>query len=140
MLPHQLTRLAQRASIGLAQVGAHGTARNHSGDIFLAVSTANKLPSHSRPGANESSPFEQYKDLRVGMAQRVVETNMLEVMKNECVDAVFRAASEAVEEAVLNSVAASAGIQGRKTVGGEWIEALPGERVRELLKRYLVVV
>jgi D-aminopeptidase len=142
MLPHQLTRLAQRASIGLAQVGAHGTARNHSGDIFLAVSTANKLPSHSRTGANanESSPFEQYKDLRAGMARRVVETNMLEVMKNECVDAVFRAASEAVEEAVLNSMAASAGMQGRKTVRGEWIEALPGERVRELLERYLVVV
>jgi D-aminopeptidase len=138
MLPHQLTRLAQRASIGLAQVGAHGTARNHSGDIFLAVSTANKLPSHGP----DSSTFEQYKDLRAGMAQGVVETNMLEVMKNESVDTVFRAASEAVEEAVLNSLVANAGTgpQGRKTMRGDWIEALPGERVRWLLERYLVVV
>src|SRR5690606_19222637 len=39
MLPHQLTRLAQRASIG---IGRHGTpGGNNSGDIFLAFSTAN---------------------------------------------------------------------------------------------------
>jgi D-aminopeptidase len=140
MLPHQLTRLAQRASIGLAQVGEHGTARNHSGDIFLAVSTANKLPSHGP----DSSPFEQYKDLRAGMAQGVVETNMLEATKNECVDAVFRAASEAVEEAILNSLAANAGTgpgpHGRKTAAGDFVEALPGVRVRGLLERYLIVV
>jgi D-aminopeptidase len=140
MLPHQLTRLAQRASIGLAQVGAHGTARNHSGDIFLAVSTANKLPSHG----SDASPFEQYKDLRAGMAQGLVETNMLEAMKNECVDAVFRAASEAVEEAILNSLAASCGtgpgLHGRNTTMGDFIQALPAERVRALLERYLVVV
>jgi len=78
------------------------------------------------------------------MAQGMVETNMLEVMKNECVDAVFRAASEAVEEAVLNSLVANAGAgagpQGRKTTSGDWIEALPGERVRWLLERYLIVV
>lgn len=69
---------------------------------------------------------------------------MLEVMKNECLDAVFQAASEAVEEAVLNSLAANSGTgpspHGRKTVAGDWIEALPGERVRGLLERYLVVV
>jgi D-aminopeptidase len=153
MLPHQLTRLAQRASIGLAQVGAHGTARNHSGDIFFAISTANALP----PQGPTSASFEQYRDLKTGLAHGVVETNMLEVMKNECVDAVFRAASEAVEEAVLNSIVAEGAAgwhpgeeagkivgegvrRGRRTAMGDWLEALPVERVRGLLERYLVVV
>lgn len=78
------------------------------------------------------------------MAQGLVETNMLEAMKNECVDAVFRAASEAVEEAILNSLAASCGtgpgLHGRNTTMGDFIQALPAERVRALLERYLVVV
>ena len=39
LLPHQLKRLARRASLGL---GAHGSvAGNGSGDIFIAFSTAN---------------------------------------------------------------------------------------------------
>ena len=42
MLPHQHQRLAQRATLGLAVVGGHGARRCHSGDIFLALSTANR--------------------------------------------------------------------------------------------------
>lgn len=55
-------------------------------------------------------------------------------MKNECVDAVFWAASGATKEAVLNSlvgnsVVGDAGTAGheRRTVIGEWVEALPVE-------------
>ena len=40
LLPHQLRRIAQRASIGLAQSGS--IASNYSGDIFLAFSTSNR--------------------------------------------------------------------------------------------------
>ena len=39
LLPHQLQRLARRASLGLARTGA--TSGNSSGDIFVAFSTAN---------------------------------------------------------------------------------------------------
>src|SRR5512145_2187190 len=39
LLPHQLKRLAKRASLGMARTGSLGG--NGSGDIFLAFSTAN---------------------------------------------------------------------------------------------------
>src|SRR5262245_48193249 len=39
LLPHQLERIARRASLGLARTGA--TSGNSSGDIFIAFSTAN---------------------------------------------------------------------------------------------------
>src|SRR5262245_23007663 len=39
LLPHQLDRIARRASLGLARTGA--TSGNGSGDIFVAFSTAN---------------------------------------------------------------------------------------------------
>jgi L-aminopeptidase/D-esterase-like protein len=40
LLPHQLTRLAKRAGLGLARNGSY--AGNSSGDIFIAFSTANE--------------------------------------------------------------------------------------------------
>ncbi len=39
LLPHQLKRLARRASLGLARTGS--VSSNYSGDIFIAFSTAN---------------------------------------------------------------------------------------------------
>jgi D-aminopeptidase len=125
MLPHQLQRLAQRATTGLAQVGGHGIGRNHSGDIFLAVSTANKLD-------------EQLKGPNPYHRQPHIETNTLTVMKNECVDAVFRAASEATEEAILNSMVG--GRDGRTGFDGSKQRGFPVERVKELLKKHLVVI
>ncbi|TKA49839.1 hypothetical protein B0A49_12749 [Cryomyces minteri] len=125
MLPHRLTRLAQRASIGLSQVGGHGTARNFSGDIFLAVSTAN------RPADQLAGPTPSHAHPRV-------ETWTTATVKNESVDALFRAASEAAEEAVLNSMVA--GREGRTGFGGFRADGLPVERVRALLEKYLVIV
>ena len=49
LLPHQCTRLAQRASVGLARVG--GGTEDSSGDIFLAFATGN----HGLPAANYGS-------------------------------------------------------------------------------------
>ena len=39
-LPHQFNRLARRAAYGIARSG--GIAANESGDLFLALSTANQ--------------------------------------------------------------------------------------------------
>ena len=39
LLPHQIKRLARRATLGLARTGS--TSGNGSGDIFIAFSTAN---------------------------------------------------------------------------------------------------
>jgi D-aminopeptidase len=86
MLPHQLNRLARHCTVGLAQVGGHGVGRNFSGDIILALSTANK--------PNELVTTPQV----VGVGP--VETNQIEIIKNGSVDTMFRAASEATEEAI----------------------------------------
>ena len=40
LLPHQLKRIARRATMGLARTGS--TSGNGSGDIYVAFSTANK--------------------------------------------------------------------------------------------------
>lgn len=127
MLPYQLVRLAQRAGLGIAQVGGHGTARNSSGDIFLAISTANK---HT----------EQLKGSSPNHAHPRLETVPLNIMINESIDATFRACSEATEEAILNSLCG--GREGRK--GHQeyptGLSGFPVERVKALLKKYLVVV
>lgn len=124
MLPHQLTRLAQHCSVGLSQVGGHGTARNFSGDIFLALSNASHTNEMtSRPHVN---------------GVNIVEVNTVETVKNESMDTLFRAASEATEEAILNSMVA--GQAGRTGNHGVVLEGFPVKRVKELLARYRVVV
>lgn len=124
MLPHQLNRLARHCAVGLAQVGGHGVGRNHSGDIILAISTANK--------ANEINATPTVRGMPL------VETNTIEIIKNESIDTMFRAASLATEEAILNSLVA--GREGRTGFNGVRLEGLAVERVKELLKKHLVVV
>ena len=46
LLPHQLKRLARRASLGLARTGS--VSGNGSGDLFIAFSTANPKGVESR--------------------------------------------------------------------------------------------
>ncbi|KAH8784195.1 peptidase family S58-domain-containing protein [Hyaloscypha sp. PMI_1271] len=92
MLPHQLIRLARHCAVGLAQVGGHGVGSNHSGDIILALSTANKPEERvMTPGVNGIGP---------------IEDNGIEIIRNESIDTMFKAASEVTEEAILNSMIA----------------------------------
>ena len=122
MLPHQLQRLAQRATLGLAAVGGHGAGRCHSGDIFLALSTANR-------------PDEQLVGIMPEFIPEI-QTNSIKAIKNESINGLFRATSEATEEAILNSlVGARDGMTGQMR-----LEGMPVDRVRELLKKFLVVV
>lgn len=124
MLPHQLNRLARHCAVGLAQVGGHGIGRNFSGDIILALSTANKT--------NERVAVPQV------MGVGPVEVNQIEILKNESVDTMFRAASEATEEAILNSMVA--GRDGRTGYQGLHLPGLPIDRVKELLAKHRVVI
>ena len=119
---HQLQRLARHATAGLAQVGGHGIGRTFSGDIFLALSTA------------ENGPQQLTVPLRPGF--KPTQTYSTQVVKNESIDSYFLACSEAVEEAVLNSMVG--GREGAVTMSGERIEGLPLNRVRELLGKHLV--
>ena len=83
MLPHQLTRMAKRASLG---IGRHGTpGGNSSGDIFLAFSVANKTPPHQQ-------------------APAIMKMNFV---NDENFDPFYMAAVESVEEAVVNALLAA---------------------------------
>ncbi len=89
LVHHQLNRVARHCAVGLAQVGGHGVGRNHSGDIIVALSTGNN------PNEINNTPQVD------GVCP--VEVNHIKQIKNESIDAMFRAASEATEEAILNS-------------------------------------
>jgi L-aminopeptidase/D-esterase-like protein len=107
LLPHQLKRLARRASMGLARTGS--VAGNGSGDLFLAFSTAN-------PGAAKAD----------GIAT-------LSMLPNERMNAIFEATVQACEEAIINALVAARTMVGRddhKAI------ALPHDRLQEVLKKY----
>ncbi|ESZ89775.1 hypothetical protein SBOR_9835 [Sclerotinia borealis F-4128] len=124
LLPHQLNRVARHCAVGLSLVGGHGVGRNHSGDIILALSTGNK-------------PHETVDAPQVNGLSKI-EINNVKVIRNESIETLFRAASEATEEAILNSIIAGRG--GRTGFQGYRLEGLPVERVRELVGMYRVHV
>jgi len=108
LLPHQLKRLARRASMGLARTGS--TSGNGSGDLFIAFSTAN-----------------------AGVATPEKPLHSVQTIPNDRLDGIFNATVEAVEEAIVNSIVAGQTMTG---ADDHKIVALPHDRVRELLKKY----
>ena len=108
LLPHQLKRIARRVGMGLGKLGSW--AGNGSGDLFLAVSTAN-------PGA--------------GAADEIAK---LEMIPNNVIDPLFRATIDATEEAVVNAMLAAPAVM--TGVDGIRIFGLPGPRLVEVLKKY----
>jgi L-aminopeptidase/D-esterase-like protein len=113
LLPHQLKRLARRTSLGLARTGS--ISGNSSGDIFLAFSTAHP-GMHS---AEDAAPASGHVALTM--------------VVNEEMDKFFKATVEAAEEAILNALVAARIMTGQDD---HTVEALPHERVREILKEY----
>ncbi len=102
-----LGRVAARAMMGLARTGS--SASNGSGDYALAFSTATTVR-------------------RVWDAPRVTTTELA----NEEMSAVFQATVEAVEEAIYNSLFMATTVRGN----GRTVEAIPLDRVREVLRKY----
>ena len=80
LAPHQLHRLAKRAAIGIGRGGTPGG--NNSGDIFLAFSTANRVPLPQVAGPWLS----------------------LDMINDELLDPIYMAATESIEEAVINAL------------------------------------
>jgi len=107
LLPHQLRRLAQRASLGIGRVGGMG--ENYSGDIFLAFSTAS---------------FGEAKEDGI---------RAVEMYPNEKMDALFEATAWATEEAIINTMVAAETMVG---INGNTVYALPHERIQEVLMKY----
>lgn len=104
----ELKRVAARAIFGLARTGSSYS--NGSGDFAIAFSTA--------PG------------LRTRFGSAAAESRML--LPSDGVSALFQAALEATEEAVYNSLLKATAVTSR------WgsAEALPVDRVREILRGY----
>ncbi|MGE7955588.1 P1 family peptidase [Pseudomonas sp. NPDC089530] len=112
LLPHQCQRLAQRASIGIARTG--GGTEDSSGDIFLAFATGNRdLPpaAYGRQGVPLSTP--------------------LAMLNNDYISALFSAAAEAVEEAIVNALLAG---EPMTSDSGAQVPALTGETLLNAMK------
>ena len=107
LLPHQLKRLARRASLGLARTGS--VSSDSSGDIFIAFSTAN-------PGA-AAAP----------------ETSQVSMVSSRRITALFEATVQATEEAIVNALVAAETMTG---ADGTTVEAIPHDRLREVLAKY----
>jgi D-aminopeptidase len=107
LLPHQLKRLARRASLGIAKNG--GIGGNSSGDIFIAFSTAN-------PGAGKDAGA-------VG----------LQMLSNGRINPLFAATVQATEEAIINAMVAAETMTG---VNGNTVYAIPHDRLREAMRKY----
>ena len=108
LLPNQLKRLARRVSLGLARAGT--ISGNGSGDLFVAFSTANP---------NAANPDQL--------------THDVQTIPNDLMDPLFSGVVQATEEAVLNALIDNHSMTGRDS---HRVEALPHDRMRELLKKY----
>jgi len=107
LLPHQMKRLARRASLGLARTGS--ISGNGSGDIFIAFSTANA---------------------DAGRASGLVKVTML---PNDAMNGIFEATVQATEEAIVNAMVGAETMTGFE---GHQVMALPHERLRKVLEKY----
>jgi D-aminopeptidase len=113
LLPHQLTRLAQRAGLGIARMGGNGG--HSSGDIFLAFSTANAgaLTSYKAEGAGEP--------LKVSM------------LHDGEISELFWGAIESTEEAICTALVAAETMTGRD---GITAHALPHDALLAAMTKY----
>ena len=108
LLPHQLKRLARRASMGIARTGS--VSGNGSGDIFIAFSTANS-----------------------GAADPAKPVQTAGTIPNDRLDPLFTATVQSVEESIINALVANQGMTGRDD---HRVDALPPDRLRAALRKY----
>ena len=107
LLPHQLKRIARRATMGLARTGS--TSGNGSGDIFIAFSAANPH-ADAEPGPNT-----------------------VLAVSNERITPLFNATVEATEEAIVNAMVAAKTMTG---IDGHTVIGLPHDQFQKALKEY----
>jgi L-aminopeptidase/D-esterase-like protein len=107
LLPHQLRRVARRASLGIGRMG--GIAGAGSGDLFLAFSTA-------KTGSADSA----------GVASVLM-------LSDERIDPIYEATVQGTEEAIINALLAAKTMTGANYLR---VPALPHDRLREVLRKY----
>ena len=111
-----LERVAARAIMGLARTGS--SASNGSGDFVIAFSTS-PLVRRSTATLNAGPP----------------RTRTTQELTNDDMSALFQGVVEATEEAIYNSLFMATSV----TQKGRTLEAIPLDRVREILAKYNVV-
>ncbi|MDH5609551.1 MAG: P1 family peptidase [Cyclobacteriaceae bacterium] len=109
-----LKRMAQRALLGLAKTG--GIASNGSGDYVIA--------------------FSNYPDNLVSYKSDT-SVQQLSNLRNDEMTPLFLATIEATEEAIINSLFAARTLTGTQ---GHTIEALPLDKVMDLMRKYNKIV
>lgn len=107
LLSDQCRRLAQRATAGLARVG--GVGHNTSGDLFLAFATNHHIPAQ----ADQPIPL--------GV-----------MLPNRHINPLFDATADAVEEAILNALAAAETMTGAY---GHTAYAMPLDEVERMVRK-----
>lgn len=119
LLPHQLQRLAKRATIGLARVG--GYAHNPSGDLFLAFSTGNEIPVQTVTGQKRQvDPFKA----------RALDISGVD---DQTINALFEAVADATEEAIYNALCMAETMVGNM---GRKVESMPLDAVKKIIAEY----
>ena len=108
LTPGQLNRLARRATMGLARTGS--SAHHGSGDLVIAFSTANAR------ARSDQGPLLK-----------------AEWLADPELNPLYEATVEATEEAILNALLRAETTTGRD---GNTAQALPLERLREVLRKY----
>lgn len=110
-----LERLAARAIMGLSRTGS--AASNGSGDYVLAFSTATGVRRQLSPSGGPAGGSNVRK---------------LDDLANDAMSALFQGVVETTEEAIYNSLFAASTV----TSNGRTVEALPLDRVKEILRKY----
>ncbi|MDX2260119.1 MAG: P1 family peptidase [Gemmatimonadales bacterium] len=108
LLPHQLKRVATRASLGVGRIG--GLGETSSGDIFLAFSTAN----------------------RTALSKTEAPTSF-EAIPDDMLNPIYAAVVEATEEAILNAMLAAETMTG---ADGFRVHALPANLLLDALRKF----
>jgi D-aminopeptidase len=108
-----LKRVAARAIMGLSRTGS--SASNGSGDYVLAFSTSPMVRRRVVQGGGTASRVRQLEDLG-----------------NDAMSALFQGVVEATEEAIYNSLFKATTVTSR----GRTVDALPLDRLREILSKY----
>lgn len=91
LLGSQLNRIAKRAALGLGRIGSH--AASTSGEIIVAFSTANRVP-------------------RENISPSKLRT--IKFISDSHINPIYEATIEATEEAILNAIFCSNGMNGRE--------------------------
>jgi D-aminopeptidase len=111
LLPHQCSRLAQRAGLGVARVG--GVAEHTSGDLFIAFATGN---------ANDQAT-----------ADPAAVTCTVEMLDDQHISQLYDAVVDATEESIVNALVAASTMVGRD---GVTAYALPTDLLREFVAAF----